>query len=73
MQVAQAAGTADIWLELWAGQAAALEQTISKAFAAGFCAHLEESTSQHYVRVLIKLCLQTRSIVVCTAAQHYWT
>ena len=72
LQAAQVAGAADIWLELWAGHAADLEQIISKAFAAGFCAHLEESTMQHYVRALRRPCLQ-HHCVQSSAAQHHWT
>lgn len=45
----QAAAGEELWEDLWGSNAAKLEEFISKAFAAGFGAHLEQSTLQHYV------------------------
>jgi hypothetical protein len=56
MQVSQSAGVADILPDLWAGNAAGLEDIIGRAFAAGFGRDLEESTPQQYVRTSRKLC-----------------
>jgi len=50
LQVSKASG-ADVWPELRAGSAADLENIVSRAISAGFGAHLEESSLQHYVRL----------------------
>jgi hypothetical protein len=41
-----------MWRDLCAGSTAALEEVLSRAFAAGFGSSLEESTLQHYVSLL---------------------
>jgi len=45
----QGAASQELWGDLWSSNAAKLEGLVSKAFAAGFGAHLEQSTLQHYV------------------------
>jgi hypothetical protein len=40
-QASQAAAADDIWCDLWAGSTAALEEVLSRAFAAGFGSSLE--------------------------------